>query len=101
MPKELTLNGEIALTCPDGFREMDAAERGGLNVVGAGEFVALRDDGRHIACCLGWKNVGLAALVLGAKDAARAMAAALKKPMAPFGYRLWASATAMRRRGPR
>ena len=52
------LNEELNLACPEGFREMDQAERAKLNMLKDGEGVCLTDPARHLVLSVGWKRTG-------------------------------------------
>ena len=84
----MTLNGQLTITAPDGFHEMDEAERSKLNFYGEPANCCISDPDRHIIITAAWKTSGFAALVLSARENIKKMEQAVKKPMAPYGYKL-------------
>lgn len=87
--QELLLNDELYLTYPAGFRRMTAEELGKLQMLAAGEGVALTDPERHMIVTVGWKQPGmLTNMLLSVKDLAKNMERQIRKPMEEFGYRL-------------
>ena len=86
--RNLTLNQQLTISCPEGFRVMDEAERSKLNVLGQGPGACITDPERHVVMSFGWKAAGLAALLLSAKDAAKQAEADIRKAMSSYGYHL-------------
>ncbi len=85
MCKEMTLNGTLSLSCPDGFHVMNEEERASLKLLGKGPGEVLADPERHILLSIGWKPIGgLTALLLSSKDAFRGMRPQLLKALKPF-----------------
>lgn len=85
----MELNGELEITCPEGFREMDASERAGLQFLEDRPGVCLNDAQRHMIVTVGWKKPNLLLrLLLNGKDIAKGMEANIWKAMRPYGYRL-------------
>ena len=84
----LTLNQQLTISFPEGFRVMDEAERSKLNVLGKGPGECITDPERHVVMSFGWKAVGLAALLLSAKDAAGKAESDICKAMSGYGYHL-------------
>ena len=82
------LNQEWKLTVPDGFREMDEAEREGVTYLGGAPQWTITDPERHIVVSAAWKKSGLAALMLSSKEVAKRMEAGVRGPMAAYGYAL-------------
>ena len=83
----ITVNQSLEVSCPEGFHVMDAEERSKISFYGGGECECLSDPDRHMVVCIGWKPLpALAALMLGAADAAKDMEKKVRKPMQPFGY---------------
>ena len=78
------LNQEWKLTVPDGFREMDESERGGVTYLGGAPQWTVTDPERHIVVLAAWKKSGLAALMLSPKEVAKKMEAGVRGPMAAY-----------------
>ena len=84
----MLLNEELNLACPEGFREMDQAERAKLNMLKDGEGVCLTDPARHTVLSVGWKRTGrLLSFLASAEDSAKSMEHRIAKAMAVYGYR--------------
>ena len=82
------LNGKMTLTLPDGFVKMSEEEMKGLQFTEQGPGMCYKDTDRHIILSFGWKDAGLASLLVSTRDIAKNMEPHLAKAMKPFGYRL-------------
>lgn len=85
---EITLNDELTLTCPDGFREMEGDE---LKAVFPEEPMgcwAACDDERHIIIAAQWHDSGrkLLAKMVSAKDQLGRIDSARRKSFKSYGY---------------
>ena len=83
----MVLNEELELTYPEGFHVMDEKEMSELHFLEEGAGLCLSDPQRHIILTVGWKNAGLAGMMLNAKDAAKKAESAVAGAMKPFGIR--------------
>jgi hypothetical protein len=79
-------NGKLEITLPDGFHLMDEEEKNKLNVVAGGEFIAFADPERHITATVGWRDLGLASLLVGSSDAVKTAEKQIGDAMQRFGY---------------
>ncbi len=84
----IILNHELKAVIPDGFHEMDEAERGNLNFYNEVPALCVCDPDRHIILSAAWKKQALASMLLSSREIAEKMEKSFRKPMEPFGYRL-------------
>ena len=82
------LNQELKVVIPDGFHEMDEAERGKLNLYREAPDWCISDPARHIVLSVAWKRQSLASLLLSSREIADKMEKSIRKPMEPYGYKL-------------
>lgn len=87
--EKITLNDELTLVPPAGFRRMTEAECSGMTVLEDGLWVGLRDEERRIVVTAGWKDVdGLTAILLKSRDLAKNMEKQVQKAMESMDYHL-------------
>ena len=85
--QKITLNGELVLTCPDGFHQLDEAERRSLNAMEGSQWIGLSDPERHIIVTAGWKDPGLLAkLLLNDRDLEKNMEKSIRRSLKPLGF---------------
>lgn len=82
-----TLNNEMNISIPEGFRQMSAEERSRLNFIKDGEGECFTDTERHMILSIAWKKAGFAGLLVNTKEAAESMEKQTAGPMAPYGYK--------------
>ncbi len=82
----ILINGKLQMSLPDGFHVMDEEERSGLRVLMSGPFIAFTDPQRHIIATVGWKNAGIASLILRASDIASGSEKQIAKGMQKYAY---------------
>ena len=86
--EKITMNQELVLTLPDGFRVKSEEEVKAMNMIGGGSAVCAEDPDRHVLISLGWKTVGaLVALLLSSASVAKTSEAQIARSMKPYGYR--------------
>ena len=84
----MILNNELELTVPEGFHEMDAAERAKLTFAGGEPGLCITDPDRHMIVTVGWRPLGtFAAMLVDAKSAAKTSEKQIGKLMKEYGYR--------------
>ena len=77
---EIVLNKEWSVKAPDGFCEMDDAERGKLNALEAPPQWGAQDPDRHMVISVAWKKSGFASLLVNSQEVAKKMEAAVRGP---------------------
>ncbi|MBR3359010.1 MAG: hypothetical protein IKG46_14420 [Solobacterium sp.] len=82
------LNETVTLTLPDGFEQMSEEEMKGMQFTEPGPGMCYKDTERHIIVSFGWKDAGLASLLVSTKEIAKNMEPHLAKALKPYGYRL-------------
>ena len=82
----ILINGKLQMSLPDGFHVMDEEERSGLRVLMSGPFIAFTDPQRHIIATVGWKNAGIASLILRTSDIASGSEKQIAKGMQKYAY---------------
>ncbi|MBO4288907.1 MAG: hypothetical protein J5865_02250 [Lachnospiraceae bacterium] len=87
--KEISLNKELTMDCPQGFYHMTEAEKRAMNTLGSGQWIGLNDPERHILVTAGWNRPGLLAkLFLNDRDLAKNMEKRIRKAMKDMDYRM-------------
>lgn len=87
--EQITLNKQLTLTFPDGFRKLDANEVKALSSAGSENAEALKNEEAHLMVSMGFKKAGgLAGLLLKEADMVKAAEKGIAKASAPFGYKL-------------
>ena len=85
---ELILNNELLLKYPEGFHVMSEEERSKMNMLEEGKWAGLFDPDKHILVTVGWKQTGIASMILSGLDLANNMEKHIRRAMMSFGYRL-------------
>ena len=86
--ESITLNDELTLTYPEGFRVLTQDEMDSMQFLEKGAGICLSDPERHILISVGWKRPGvLAGLMLNAGDLAKNSEKTIRKAMQNMGYR--------------
>lgn len=86
--ESITLNDELTLTYPEGFRVLTQDEMDSMQFLEKGPGTCLSDPERHILISVGWKRPGvLAGLMLNAGDLAKNSEKTIRKAMQNMGYR--------------
>ncbi len=87
MSATVSCNSTLVLSIPDGFRELDEAERDKMNMLEDGPGKIFTDPDRHIIISVGWKPLGfVTSLLLGTKDAANNMKTSIRRAMEPYNF---------------
>ena len=82
------INNELNITLPEGFHEMDEAEKGKMNFYNEEPGCCFSDPDRHMVLSVSWKKNLLGSILIGTKEVAANMEKSIRKPMAQFGYSL-------------
>ena len=84
--EKIIANGKLEITLPDGFHLMSEEEKNKLGVAAGGEFIAFTDPERQITATVGWRDLGLASLLIGSSDAVKSAEKQIGDAMQRFGY---------------
>jgi hypothetical protein len=85
---ELVLTDGLSLLYPDGFHELDEAERSAMRLLQDGEWVGISDSERHMLVTVGWRPQGLAGMFLSTRDLAKNAERNVSKAVADSLYAL-------------
>ena len=84
----MRLNNELELTIPEGFHEMDEAERSKLTFANDVPGLCISDPDRHIVVTVGWRTLStFAAMLLDTKSTAKNAEKQIRNLMKGYGYR--------------
>ncbi len=87
--EKATLNNELVLACPEGFRELTAEELGRYRYYKELPSWCVRDEDRHIMLSVSWvRSFGPFAAITRSEDVAKNMEKKIRKLMAQSDYRL-------------
>ena len=79
--------GQMILSCPEGFREMDEEEKDAVTMTG-GTGVCLTFPDRHIVMTAGYKEINFfSAAILSLKDIMKGTENDIRRMMKPYEYR--------------
>ncbi|MBR4444520.1 MAG: hypothetical protein IKS37_01310 [Solobacterium sp.] len=80
---------DFSLTCPEGFKNLDEADRAGFQMTEAEEGFVFSNPERHMMISCGWKKAGgLLGALTDTDGLAKDTEKKLGKAMKPYGYSL-------------
>ena len=86
--EKVTVNNELVLSVPEGFRLKSEEEVKAMNMIGGGSIVCMEDPDRHVLISVGWKTVGaLTALLFSSGSVAKTSEAQVARSMRQYGYK--------------
>ena len=86
--EKITLNEQVTLTFPDGFRKLTDDEQRQMRAIQSGPGVCLKNEEKHIILSLGYRRTGFFDTLLNGKDLIKSAQGRIAGVMRPFGYRL-------------